>query len=146
MNMKLIILFSALFFSGLLVQAQQAGDNDQANKGVASYYHDKFIGRQTANGEIFDNSKFTAASNKLKLGSYVKVTNLNNGRIVYVRINDRMAATNKREIDLAKMAAEQLGFISQGLAKVIIEIVPKEEGKKAILAQRELVSSRQNEL
>ncbi len=145
--MRLIVLLSALFFSGLQVFAQERViDNKTSAQGVASYYHDKFEGRPTANGEIFDNGKFTAASNRLKLGSYVKVTNLNNGRVVYVRINDRMAATNKREIDLASIAAEQLGFVSQGLTKVIVEIVPAEEGKKGILAQREFVVSRQNEL
>jgi rare lipoprotein A len=150
MNMRLILLLSALFFPGLAAFAQRdvrSVEAEARSKGIASYYHDKFVGRLTANGEIFDNGKFTAASNKLRLGTYVKVTNLSNGRVVYVRINDRMAATNKREIDLASVAADQLGFISQGLAKVIVEIVPAEEGKRAILAQRELISSpRQNEL
>ncbi len=144
--MRLIVILSALLFSGFQLFAQRIVENKPLSNGIASYYHDKFEGRLTANGEVFDNGKFTAASNKLKLGSYVKVTNLNNGRVVYVRINDRMAPTNKREIDLASIAAEQLGFISQGLAKVRVEIVPAEEGKKGILAQREFITSRLNEL
>jgi len=150
MNMRLILLFGAVFFfPGLFAFAQDGagsgGQKPQA-KGIASYYHNKFVGRLTANGEIFDNGKFTAASNKLRLGTYVKVTNLDNGLVVYVRINDRMAATNKREIDLASVAAEHLGFITQGLARVKIETVPADEGKKAILAQRGIVASRQHEL
>ena len=82
------------------------------------------------------NTNFTAACNKLTLGTIVKVTNLANGLAVYVRINDRMAAANKRLIDLASVAAEKLGFIDNGTAKVKIESVPAEEGKKAMLAQR----------
>lgn len=116
-------------------------------KGVASFYHDKFEGRKTSTGEIFDNSKFTAACNKLRLGTYVKVTNLSNGNVVYVRINDHLAATNPRLIDLASVAAEQLDFISKGIANVKVEVVPASEGKSGILAQREMVAeASKNEL
>ncbi len=104
-------------------------------KGIASYYHDKFEGRKTANGEIFDNDKYTAASNKLELGSYVKVTNIANGEIVYVRITDRMSKTNERLIDLAKIAAYKLDFKNKGITKVKVEVVPDEEGQSGILAQ-----------
>ena len=77
-----------------------AGDKNKSKNiltkyldGLASYYHDRFEGRLTANGEVFDNDKYTAASNHLKLGSYVKVTNVSNGEYVYVKINDRIAVT-----------------------------------------------------
>ncbi|HTN45985.1 MAG TPA: septal ring lytic transglycosylase RlpA family protein [Flavipsychrobacter sp.] len=105
--------------------------------GIASFYHDKFEGRKTATGEVFDNDKYTAACNTLKLGSYVKVTNVKNGEVCYVKINDRMAAHNNRLIDLASIAAKQLNFHKNGLAKVKVEVVSEEEGKKAILAQTE---------
>lgn len=114
--------------------------NDPVAKGIASYYHDKFEGRQTSTGEIFDNQKYTAASNSLKLGTYVKVTNLTNGEFIYVRINDRMHKANTRLIDMASICAKELGFMQRGITKVKVEIVPSDEGKKGILAQRALRS------
>lgn len=115
-------------------------------KGIASYYHDKFEGRKTANGEVFDNDKFTAASNQLKLGSYVRVTNLANGEVVYVKINDRMAKTNERLIDLAKVAAQKLDFENKGITKVKVEVVPEDEGRSGILAQKATDIAPRNEL
>ena len=134
--MRLLAITTLLFLSSFTANADEKGKQNNANDGIASYYHDKFEGRKTANGEIFDNDRFTAASNKLKLGSYVKVTNLSNGEVVYVRINDRMAKSNTRLIDLASVAAKKLEFHKKGLAKVKVEVVPAEEGKLAILTQR----------
>lgn len=105
-------------------------------KGVASYYHPRFVGRPTATGEVFSNNKFTAASNHFKLGTYVKVTNERNGRFIYVKINDRMGQPN-RVIDLTERAASALNFINRGLTNVVIEPVPAKMGKQAVLAQRE---------
>jgi len=113
--------------------------------GIASFYHDKFEGRKTATGEVFDNEKFTAASNHFKLGTYVKVTNQSNGKVVYVRVNDRMGNQN-RMIDLAEVAAGKLKFRGNGLAKVKIEAVPTEEGKRQILAQKTANGSATNQL
>jgi len=138
--MRLLKLLTLFLFTGIGLRAQQAQkQNSQVadKKGTASFYHDKFEGRLTATGEVFDNDEFTAACNNLKLGTYVRVTNLNNGRIVYVRINDRMAANNPRIIDLASVAAEKLKFKDKGLANVKLEIVSPEEGKNKILAQRD---------
>lgn len=115
-------------------------------KGVASYYHDKFEGRQTATGEVFDNDRFTAASNQFKLGSYVKVTNLTNGEVIYVRINDRMAKSNTRVIDLTSLAAKKLEFHKKGVTKVKVEIVPASEAKPAILAQRKEAGIQESQL
>jgi rare lipoprotein A len=160
-RMRLLIL-SALFTWGTLgAQAQDSSCTDPVSNqevkkegnifskyldGIASYYHARFEGRKTANGEIFDNDKFTAASNKLKLGSYVKVTNLSNKEVVYVKINDRMA-NNGRVIDLAQVAAEKLDFKTKGLTKVKVEVVPAEEGKQGILAQNTVKEPEQkNEL
>lgn len=137
--MRLLIITLLLLGGSLNVNAQDKakGDNllSKYMKGIASYYHDKFEGRKTANGEVFDNDKYTAASNTLKLGSYVKVTNISNGEFVYVKINDRMAKTNHRVIDLAKVAAYKLDFKKKGIAKVKVEVVPEEEGRNGILAQ-----------
>lgn len=132
-----------LVCSSLLASAQSRTDaagrvisDDPIAKGIASYYHDKFVGRQTSTGEIFDNNKYTAASNTLSLNTYVKVTNLKNGEFIYVRINDRMHKNNKRLIDMASVCAKELGYHYDGLAKVKVEVVSKKEGQQGILAQR----------
>lgn len=135
--MRRLLLFTFLTFTlpGLKAQDTQKKISE-SEKGVASYYHDKFEGRKTTTGDVFDNDKFTAASNKIKLGSYVKVTNISNGEVVYVKVNDRMAAGNKRLIDLASIAAKKLDFHKKGITKVKVEVVTEEEGKTGILAQK----------
>lgn len=89
--------------------------------GKASYYADKFNGRKTANGEIFQNSKLTAAHKTLPFGTRVKVTNLNNGRSVKVRINDRGPFVAGRMIDLSKSAASKIGMVNAGVGNVKIK-------------------------
>ncbi len=114
--------------------------------GIASFYHNKFEGRKTATGEIFDNDKYTAASNHFKLGTYVKVTNQSNGKAVYVKVNDRMGHPG-RMIDLAEIAAQDLKFIRRGTTKVKIETVSSAEGKRQILAQKGgSISAEKNQL
>ena len=95
-------------------------------KGIASFYSSNLDGTRTATGEIFRNSKFTAASNNLKLNTWVRVTNISNGKTVVVRINDRMHPAMKRKgrvIDLSRIAAKKLDFIKAGLTKVILEVI-----------------------
>lgn len=119
------------------MQAQQSdGILLNIRKGLASFYHKKFEGKKTASGEVFDNRKFTAASSSLQIGSYVKVTNLENGEVVYVRINDRMPKRNGRLIDLARVAARKLEFDKKGIANVKVEPVTPTEGERAIAEQR----------
>lgn len=98
-------------------------NGDKGNRGTASFYADKFNGRTTANGEVFDNSAMTGAHNTLPLGTYVKVTNLRNGRSVIVKITDRLHRNNTRIIDLTKNAARKLGFLARGLTRVKVEEV-----------------------
>jgi rare lipoprotein A len=93
--------------------------------GQASFYSNKFNGRRTANGETFDQKKFTCACNVLPLGTWVKVINLRNGRSVIVKINDRIHPKMRRVVDLSKAAAQKLGYISSGLTRVKVEIVDK---------------------
>jgi rare lipoprotein A len=90
--------------------------------GTASYYSNKFHGRKTASGQVYNKNKFTAASNKFELGDSVKVINLSNGKEINVLINDRMA-NNGRVIDLSYAAADSLDFIRQGLTRVKIELL-----------------------
>jgi rare lipoprotein A len=146
--MRLLLLTTILFFSAFGLKAQDKTGNilTKVKNGIASFYHDKFEGRKTATGEVFDNDKYTAACNTLKLGSFVKVTNLSNGEVVYVKVNDRMAANNQRLIDLASIAAKKLDFHSKGVAKVKLEVVSPEEGRRAIIAQNGGLSASGNKL
>lgn len=96
-------------------------------RGVASWYGyetaRKRGGRMTANGEVFDPNGLTAAHRYLPLPSYVKVTNLTNGRSVVVRVNDRGPFVEDRIIDLSAGAAKRLGFLKRGTASVMVEAV-----------------------
>ncbi|QLB13888.1 hypothetical protein A6A11_02010 [Bisgaardia hudsonensis] len=89
--------------------------------GIASYYHQKFHGRRTANGEYFNNNSYTAAHNTLPINTYVLVTNLRNNRKVIVRINDRGPFSKGRIIDLSRLAAQKIGILNSGVAKVKLE-------------------------
>ena len=91
--------------------------------GVASWYGGDFQGRPTASGEIFDTTMISAAHPTLPLNSLVRVTNLENGHSLVVRINDRGPFVDDRLIDLSRAAAEQLGFAHQGLARVRVQVV-----------------------
>ena len=91
--------------------------------GIASWYGEKFHGRRTANGEIFDMNDLTAAHPTLPLPSKVRVTNLENGKQLELRVNDRGPFTRGRIIDVSKHAAKLLGFQGKGTAKVRVEYV-----------------------
>lgn len=93
--------------------------------GIASYYAEKFNGRKTANGEIYDSKKMTAACNVLPLGTWIRVTNLSNNRSVIVKTNDRMHARMKRIVDLSRAAAQKLGYTGKGLTRVKVEVLQK---------------------
>ena len=90
-------------------------------EGKASYYSDQFHGRKTANGETFNMNKLTAAHPSLPFGTWVRVTNLSNGKDVVVRINDRGPFVKGRIIDLSVHAATELGIIQSGTVKVKLE-------------------------
>jgi rare lipoprotein A len=89
--------------------------------GIASWYGPNFHGKRTANGEVFDRNLLTAAHRTLPMPSAVRVTNLDNGRSVIVRVNDRGPFARGRIIDLSEAAAEQLGYRNNGVAKVRVE-------------------------
>jgi rare lipoprotein A len=90
--------------------------------GTASWYGEFFQGKQTASGEPYDMHDFTAAHPTLPLGTFVKVTNLRNGRAVVLRINDRGPVVEGRIIDVSYNAARALGFKERGLQKVRLDI------------------------
>lgn len=91
--------------------------------GLASYYGHKFHGRPTASGERYNMRAMTAAHPRLPFGTQVRVTNLQNGRTVTVRINDRGPFIKGRIIDLSYAAARQIDMLSQGVVKVSVEIL-----------------------
>ena len=91
------------------------------NIGIASWYGPKFQGRRTANGEIFDMNLLTAAHPTLPMPVMVQVTNLENGRSMKLRVNDRGPFKRNREIDLSRRAAEILGFKDKGTARVRVK-------------------------
>ncbi len=91
--------------------------------GVASYYGKDFHGRMTANGEIFDMYGLTAAHKTLPLNTIVRVTNLENGKSLILRINDRGPYVGGRILDCSYGAAKKLGYVTQGTTKVKIEVI-----------------------
>ena len=88
---------------------------------MASFYGHEFAGRRTASGERYDPHRLTAAHRTLPFGTLLRVTNLDNGRSVVVRVNDRGPQRQDRIVDLSKRAAQRLGFADAGLARVRIE-------------------------
>ena len=96
---------------------------DYTMEGLASWYGMKFHGRKTANGEIFDVSLATAAHRSLPIPCYVRVTNLENGLSMIVRVNDRGPFHADRIIDLSYGAAVKLDFVGKGVAKVSVSVV-----------------------
>jgi rare lipoprotein A len=92
-------------------------------EGMASWYGDDFHGRLTANGEVFDMASLTAAHPTLPMPCYARVTNLNNGKSLIVRVNDRGPYVGNRLIDVSNRAAELLEFKGHGVARVRVEYV-----------------------
>jgi rare lipoprotein A len=93
--------------------------------GQASFYSNKFNGRQTSSGEIFSQKKMTCACNVLPIGSWVKVTNLRNGKSIEVKVNDRLHPSMKRVVDLTRAGAQKLGFVAAGLTRVRVDLIGK---------------------
>tara|TARA_B100000212_G_scaffold77417_1_gene54897 strand:+ start:3653 stop:4678 length:1026 start_codon:yes stop_codon:yes gene_type:complete len=108
-------------------------DYEYDETGIASWYGPNFHQKRTANGEIFDQNAITAAHRTLPMPSVVRVTNLENGRSLIVRINDRGPFAHGRIIDLSRRSAQLLGFATKGTAKTRVQILAAES--KAI-AQR----------
>lgn len=112
---------------GALAVKPADGQRPRAQIGLASYYGPGFHGEETASGEIFDQRRMTAAHRTLPLGAVVRVTNLENGRAVVLRITDRGPyGANYRKgtvIDVSKGAARRLDFLEDGLVRVRVEVL-----------------------
>ncbi len=96
--------------------------------GIASWYGKRYHGRRTASGEIFDMNSATAAHPTLPFGTRVQVTNLENGRAVVLKINDRGPFVRRRIIDVSRRAAQVLGFMKRGTARVRVRLVQPAPG------------------
>ena len=104
-------------------QIESIKKHPQTQIGIASYYGKKFHKKRTANGEIFNMYKVSAAHKSYPLGTKVRVTNLENGKSIKLVINDRGPFVKGRIIDLSYKAARKLDFVNQGTTKVRINLI-----------------------
>jgi rare lipoprotein A len=117
------LIASLIGLSGSLAHADEKMEVLQTITGSASWYGGKFHGRTTANGERYNMHEMTAAHKTLPFGTKVRVINERNGKAVVVRINDRGPFVGKRVIDLSRGAAQAVGMIDQGVARVKLEVL-----------------------
>jgi rare lipoprotein A len=113
-----------------------AEDLNYDETGIASWYGEDFHGKYTANGEVFDLNGLTAAHRTLPMPSVVQVTNLENGRTLKVRVNDRGPFARGRIIDLSRRSAQLLGFEAPGTARVRVQVLAPETIQAKLLAER----------
>lgn len=104
-------------------------DEDYEEIGMASWYGSDFHNKKTSNGETYNMNDFTAAHRTLPMPSIVRITNLENGRSIKVRINDRGPFVKNRIIDVSKRVAQELKFHTQGVTKVKVEYLKDETEK-----------------
>jgi len=129
-----LFLFIAFLIGGIYLFAGDAtevkGSKPKLLYGTASFYSNSFNGKKTANGEIYSHKKMTAACNLLPLGTWIKVTNLRNGKSVVVKTNDRLHSKMKRVVDLSREAADKLDYVKSGLTRVRVEVIGKKKPEK----------------
>jgi rare lipoprotein A len=122
-SLYVLALAAGLLLSGLASEALALGSAGDSQSGIASFYHDRFHGRKTASGAAYNKHALSAAHKTLPLGTQVRVTNSRSGKSVVVRINDRGPYARGRVIDLSRAAAQEIGLVSAGLAKVKVEVL-----------------------
>lgn len=129
------IFFTCLFCSAAAVSQDSIKSSKASAKkvfyGQASFYANKFNGRKTASGEIFDQKKMTCACNAVKLGTWLRITNVKNGKSAIVKVNDRIHPKMKRVVDLTSVAARKIGITAtHGLGRVKVEVLGKIKPKE----------------
>ena len=134
---RAVIIAAVLVVLALTFAAASVRDTQRERRvqtGLASYYGPGFHGEETASGEIFDQRRMTAAHRTLPLGSVVRVTNLENGRAVVLRVTDRGPyGKNYRKgtiIDVSKGAARRLDFLEDGLVRVRVEVLDRPDDRR----------------
>ncbi len=129
----ILLLFIMCFSINSIAQNKVAKTGNNKYKtsrvfyGEASFYSGKFNGRLTASGEIYSQNKRTCACNVLPLGTWIKVTNVRNGKSVIVKVNDRLHPRMRRIVDLTKTDAIKLGYASAGVGRVKVEVIGKKK-------------------
>lgn len=119
--MKRLIAFAAIILALSGCSSAPSTSKGPEQVGKASYYADKYHGRTTPSGEVFNQQALTAAHQSYAFGSRVKVTNIANNRSVIVTINDRGPFVHGRIIDLSKKAFSQIASVKQGVIEVTVE-------------------------
>jgi len=104
-------------------------------KGLASWYGEPFHGRKTASGEVYDMHKISAAHKTLPLHTWVEVKNLDNNKMMVMRVNDRGPFVKGRIIDLSRAAAEEMGMLKAGVARVTVRAISKERARRLAAAE-----------
>ncbi len=122
-NSQTTFLIAIQLFVGILIVFGIQTEDGVTDDGKASFYHDKFHGRLTSNGEIYDKNDFTAAHRSLPFNSIVHVSNKRNGKSVIVRINDRGPFVRSRIIDLSRSAAQKIEMVPYGVVPVTIRVM-----------------------
>jgi rare lipoprotein A len=115
------------FLLAAFLLAPLAAKAQASETGTASWYGPDFNGKRTANGEVYDKERLTAAHRTLPFGTYLRVRSLDNGSSVVVRVNDRGPFAKDRVIDLSEAAARVIGMIPTGTARVELTPIPREE-------------------
>lgn len=128
--MRLLALILFLYVGNTISGQDSIREKPRIFYGTASYYANSFNGKKTASGEIYSQQKMTAACNVLPLRTWIRVTNLRNGRSVVVKVNDRLHTRMKRVVDLSRAAAEKLGYIRSGLTRVKVEVLGTKKPEK----------------
>jgi rare lipoprotein A len=111
-----VVLFGAASALGIALAQSSA-------EGIANFYSDRFQGKKTASGQIYDKNALTASHEKHPFGTKVKVTNIESGKDVVVTVTDRMGRKNPAVIDVTRRAADELGFTKAGKARVKLDVV-----------------------
>ena len=124
-TLSLFVLGNAVPGDAIASSAKARMKKARRESGFASFYGPEFNHRRTASGERFDPKRLTAAHRTLPFGTRVRVTNLENGRRVVVRINDRGPFKKGRVLDLSPAAARRLGFTAQGITRVRLDVLSK---------------------
>jgi rare lipoprotein A len=124
MHKWILLIFG--FLSLTLVEAKNLGDSLLIQEGIASFYGKRFHLRKTSNGEVFHMDSLTAAHKTLPFGTVLKVTRVDTGNSVWVKVNDRLPKYSKRIIDLSRGAATKLDMIHVGVAIVRLEVIEPE--------------------
>lgn len=127
MRFALVILMFGAVIAGAYTLGKSMQRPDHELNGLASWYGERYHGKTTACGEPFDMRLFTAAHRTLPCGAKVRVENLNNGKAVVVRINDRGPFIEGRVIDLSRAAARKVDMVEAGVAEVTITILSNQE-------------------